>query len=63
MEVCKTDVLRIIKYLEDAAALYDRQQGQRFVCRAWMIRRLTKKLKQKLTNHLNIQENDKSRIG
>ena len=49
MDVCKTDVRTIIKYLGDAAGLYDRQRGQRNVCRAWAIRRLTEKLNKKLS--------------
>lgn len=50
MEVCKTDVRTIIKYLDDAAKLYDTLPGQRSVCRAWVIRRLIKKLNKKLKN-------------
>lgn len=49
MEVCKTDIRNIIRYLDDAAKLYDTQQGQRSVCRAWVIRRLIKKLNKKLS--------------
>lgn len=51
MEVCKTDVRTIIKYLDDAAKLYDTQPGQRSVCRAWVIRRLIKKLNKKLSKN------------
>ena len=57
MEVCKTDVRTIIKYLDDAAKLYDTQPGQRYVCRAWVIRRLIKKLNKKLSKN---DENDKT---
>ena len=53
MDVCKTDINRIIRYLDDAAKLYDSIPGQRNICRAWMIRKLTKKLK--------IKSNDKKR--
>lgn len=53
MEVCKTDMQRIIKYLDDAAKLYDTQPGQRSVCRAWVIRRLISKLNKILSNQLN----------
>lgn len=49
MEICKTDVRTVIKYLEDAARLYDTQKGQRNVCRAWAIRRLTGKIEKKLS--------------
>ena len=48
MEVCKTDMQKIIKYLDDAAIMYDNQPGQRNVCRAWVIRQLIKKLNKKL---------------
>lgn len=48
MEVCKTDVRTIIKYFNDAAKLYDQQRGQRYVCRAHMIRQLINKLNNKL---------------
>nr|DAK08451.1 MAG TPA: hypothetical protein [Caudoviricetes sp.] len=51
MEVCKTDVRTIIKYLDDAAKLYDTLPGQRSVCRAWVIRRLIKKLNKKLSKN------------
>lgn len=42
MEVCKTDMQKIIKYLNDAAIMYDNHPGQRNVCRAWVIRQLIK---------------------
>ena len=29
MEVCKTDMQKIIKYLDDAAIMYDNHPGQR----------------------------------
>lgn len=48
MEVCKTDVLAIIRYLDDAASLYDSRKRQRNVCRAWVIRRMIDKLNKKL---------------
>lgn len=48
MEISKTDVHTIIKYLNDAAKLYDQQRGQRYVCRAHMIRQLINKLNNKL---------------
>lgn len=47
MELCKTDMQRIIKYLEDAATLYDAQAAQRHKCRAHMIKQLILKLKKK----------------
>ena len=47
-DLCKTDLQKVIKYLNDAATLYDAQQGQRYSCRAWCIRQLTQKLKKKI---------------
>lgn len=47
MEICKTDVRKIIRYLDDAAKLYDTRRGQRNVCRAWVIRRMIEKLEKK----------------
>ena len=44
MEVCKTDVQKIVKYLSDAALLYDRQPGLRMSERARVIRQLNRKL-------------------
>lgn len=58
MEVPKTDLQTFIKYLEDAAKLYDALAllpMQKCTCRSHMIRKLTTKYKQKL------QDNDKSR--
>lgn len=57
MEICKTDVRTVIRYLDDAAKLYDRQRGQRYVCRAHMLRRLIDKLNNKLMKY---EENDKA---
>lgn len=48
MNICNTDARRIIKYLDDAAKVYDFLPGRRFACRAWVIRQLNKKLKTKL---------------
>lgn len=49
MEICKSDLTKIIKYLNDAAALYDQQHKQKYNCRAWCIRQLTTKLTNKLS--------------
>ena len=57
MEVCKTDIRNIIRYLDDAAKLYDTHRGQRHVCRAWVIRRLIEKLNRKLKKD---EENDQT---
>lgn len=58
MEVSKTDLQTFIKYLEDAAKLYDALAllpMQKCTCRSHMIKQLTLKYKLKLNN------NDKSR--
>ena len=52
MEISKTDIQKIVKYLNDAAVLYDSQPGQRNVCRAWVIRQLIEKLNKKLSTQL-----------
>jgi hypothetical protein len=46
-----------VAYLDDAAKLYDTQRGQRYVCRAWVIRRLIEKLNRKLKKD---EENDQT---
>ncbi len=46
-DICKTDLRRIIKYLDDAAALYSQHPGLRYSSRAWCIKQLTDKLKRK----------------
>ena len=51
MEVVKTDVQKILTYLEDAARLYDALAAlpmQKCHCRSYMIRQLTEKLRMKL---------------
>lgn len=57
MEICKTDVKKIVAYLDDAAKLYDTCKGLRYSCRAQMLRRLSKKLNNKLSKD---EENDKA---
>lgn len=42
--VSRTLIDRTIKYLDDAAQLYDSIPGQRAVCRAWCIRQLIDQL-------------------
>lgn len=46
-EVCKSDLKRLVKYLDDAADLYGKQHGQRYIIRAQMIKRLANKLRTK----------------
>lgn len=48
MNICKTDVNKLIKYLDDAAKMYDSMPGQRNVCRAWVLRQQRDKLQRKL---------------
>lgn len=48
MDVCKTDMQKVVKYLDDAARLYDTLPGRRNACRAWVIRNLIRKLNHKL---------------
>ncbi len=57
MDICKTDLRKIIRILDDAARLYDMQRGQRYVSRAWVIRRLIDKLNKKL-----IKNNEQTRL-
>lgn len=58
MEVCKTDVQKIIKYLDDAVKVYEGLPGQRNVCRAWVIKQQIRKLQKKLFTS-NSNQNDK----
>lgn len=53
MEISKTDITTAIKYLEDAAKLYDALATlpmQKASCRSHMIKQLTQKLKNKLND-------------
>ncbi len=53
MEISKTDITTAIKYLEDAAKLYDALAAlpmQKASCRSHMIKQLTQKLKNKLND-------------
>ncbi len=47
-DVCKTDLQKVISYLNEAAKLYDALPMQKCKCRAHMINQLTTKLKSKL---------------
>lgn len=51
MEISITDLRKIVKYLGDAAGVYDQMPGQRNVCRAWVIRQLIKKLNRELSTN------------
>lgn len=53
IEICKTDINNIIRYLEDATKLYDALAAlpmQKAASRSHMIKQLTLKLKTKLQN-------------
>lgn len=50
MEICKTDLARIIKYLTEAALLYDQRGSLSARCRAWSIRQLVEKLEKRSAN-------------
>ena len=52
-DLCKTDLKLVIKYLSDAVSLYESLPGLRCSSRAWVIRRLIRKLNVKLQNQLN----------
>ena len=60
MEISKTDVLKIIKYFDDAAKVYDTLPGQRNVCRAWVLRQMIRKLEKRLFT-INTNQNEKKR--
>ena len=48
MDISKTDLQKIIAYLNDAAQLYDALPMQSLKCRAFMIKQLTDKLKNRI---------------
>lgn len=53
MEISKTDLQKVLSYLNDAAKLYDAigtLPSQKCVSRAHMIRQLTAKIKTKIDN-------------
>lgn len=52
MEVCKSDVRTIARYLSDAARVYDALPGLRNANRARMLGRMVKKLNRKLSKDL-----------
>lgn len=47
-EICRTDILRLIKYLDDAAELYGRQPGQCNASRQYYLKQYSRKLQNKL---------------
>lgn len=49
-DVCKTDLQKVISYLDEAAKLYDALPMQKCKCRTYMITQLTNKLKTKLND-------------
>lgn len=52
MEISKTDLQKVIAYLNDAAKFYEALPMQSMKCRAHMIRQLCSKLKIKLSNNV-----------
>ena len=59
MDICKTDVQKIIKYFDDAAKVYDTLPGQRNVCRAWVLRQMIRKLEKRLFTFNSVQNEKK----
>lgn len=51
MDISKTDLQKVMAYLNDAAKLYEALPMQSLKCRAHMIRQLASKLKSKLDNN------------
>lgn len=51
MEITKTDLLKSIHFLEDAARIYDTLPKPKHKWRAIQIQKLTAKLKSKLPNN------------
>lgn len=49
-DICKTDLQKVISYLDEAAKLYDALPMQKCKCRAYMINQLTTKLKTKIND-------------
>ena len=47
-EICKTDLLRITRYLDDLAAIYGNVGGQRNKARRYYVNYMSQKLKRKL---------------
>lgn len=56
-DLSNTDIKLVIRYLTDAALLYDTHTGLRYTSRAWVIRRLIRKLNVKLSNNSNHDKN------
>ena len=63
MDISMTDMRRAVKYLEDAASLYDTQKGQRNRCRAWVIRQLTAKIQRRMEREEKKQVSEKRTDG
>lgn len=51
-EICKTDLRRLVKYLDDAADLYGRQTGQKYISRQYYLKQFSRKLRDKLNKSL-----------
>ena len=50
MEISKTDLQKMLAYLDEAAKLYDALPMQKCKCRSHMINQLTFKIKNKIAN-------------
>lgn len=48
MELSKTDTMKMLSYLDDAAKLYEALPMQSLKCRAHMIRQLTMKIRNRI---------------
>lgn len=51
MEISKTEITKVISYLNDACRLYEALPMQSMKSRAHMIRQLTDKLSKKIPRH------------
>ncbi|ROT10019.1 hypothetical protein EEL33_01105 [Muribaculaceae bacterium Isolate-037 (Harlan)] len=54
-DVSKTDLKRLVKYLDDAAELYARQSGQKYESRRYYLKLYSRKLQDKLNKFHNAQ--------
>ena len=52
-DICKTDLKRLVKYLDDAADLYGQQPGQRNKSRQYYLKQYSRKLQDKLNKYHN----------
>lgn len=55
-EVCKTDLIKITRYLDALAAIYGESGGQRNKARKYYVNYMSEKLKRKLKQHHKIDK-------